>query len=382
MKLRPSKTRRSYSPNSARLLSASNARFIVGRPPSRTSVHGVAHKRAYPFGKRYPQRIVSGCRVPWLRRVPARRAQGLPCNSNRLGEGPPSRRSPFCSRRGSRTKSRSSTRCWRPWSVRPSRPTCGRRLHGAAQRDDRLSELAFAFESVSQGKRLRASQPAVAAEFLFQAGRFFGDVFGDAMGAVTYLERALALSPGHVGAFATLEALLRKTDQSKKLAELYASAAQHRPRAEQASFLRRAAELLEQTPGGDERVMDLLQSILRLEPGDESARARLEALYVRANRFRDVVRMNEQALAAEARPRRRRACRCSGASSRSTPSGCRSRSAPCHTSSTSSRSIRRTKARGASRRSSWSPRASPGAPPRRSRRRSRCRARRRRWRGT
>ena len=176
------------------------------------------------------------------------------------------------------------------------------KLHEAAHRDDRLSEVAFAFESVSQGKRLRTAQPPVAAEFLFQTARFFGDVFGDEAGAVTYLERALALWPDHAGAFAKIDALLSKSRQPKKLAEVYATAAQHRPRGEQVPLLRRAAELLVEAGGADDKVMELLQSLLRLEPGDEDARFRLEALYVKANRFRDVVRLNEQALVAEPPP--------------------------------------------------------------------------------
>src|SRR5580692_753372 len=176
------------------------------------------------------------------------------------------------------------------------------RLHGAALRDDRLSEVAFAFEATSQGKRLRASQPGVAAEFLFQAGRFIADVFGDAAGAVAYLERALALAPTHAPAFVGLETLLQKTQQPKRLAELYATMAQHKPRADQIALLRRAAALHEETGGADDRVADLLQAIVRLEPTDEDARSRLEELYVRANRFRDVARLNEQALAAEAGP--------------------------------------------------------------------------------
>ncbi|MGH7439817.1 MAG: hypothetical protein ACRENE_29365, partial [Polyangiaceae bacterium] len=71
------------------------------------------------------------------------------------------------------------------------------RLAAAAARDGRASELAFAFETVSQGKRLKTLQPPVAAEFLFQAARFFADVFGDEQGAVSCLERALAASPTH-----------------------------------------------------------------------------------------------------------------------------------------------------------------------------------------
>ncbi|HEX3771275.1 MAG TPA: hypothetical protein VHV30_10440, partial [Polyangiaceae bacterium] len=177
-------------------------------------------------------------------------------------------------------------------------PDAWEQLHEAAHRDNRLSEVAFAFESVSQGKRLRAAPQAVAAEFLYQAGRFFGDVFGDEVGAVAYLERALALAPGHAPAFAKIDELLTKQRQHKKLAEICAAAAQHRPRGEQVPLLRRAAELLAEAGGPEDKVIELLQGILRLEPGNEDARARLEALYVRANRFRDVVRLNEQALAA------------------------------------------------------------------------------------
>jgi tetratricopeptide (TPR) repeat protein len=176
------------------------------------------------------------------------------------------------------------------------------RLHAAAQRDDRLSELAFGFESGSQGKRLKLVPPAVGADFLFQAARFFGDVFGDELGAVTYLERALVLVPGHAPAFAKIEQLLQKAGHMRKLADVYAAAAQHRPRAEQAPLLKRGAALLAEAGGADEKVIDLLQHLLRLEPGDEESRAHLEALYVKANRLRDVVRLNEQALAAEPPP--------------------------------------------------------------------------------
>ena len=175
-------------------------------------------------------------------------------------------------------------------------------LHAAAQRDERLSELAFGFESASQGKRLKLVPPAVAADFLFQAARFFGDVFGDELGAVTYLERALVLVPGHVKAFAKIEQLLEKTGNVRKLADVYAATAQHRPRGEQAPILRRAAQLLATAGGADDKVIDLLQLVLRLEPGDEDSRARLEALYVKNNRLRDVVRLNEQALASEPPP--------------------------------------------------------------------------------
>ena len=176
------------------------------------------------------------------------------------------------------------------------------RLDAAAQRDERTSELAFALEGTSHGKRLKTVSPAIASEFLFQAGRFFGDVFGDEVAALTLLERALAAAPSHVGAFGKLEELLTKMGALKKLAELHAAAAQHRPRAEQPRHLRHAADLLAQAGGADDRVIELLQLALRLEPGDEATRAKLEAHCLKANRLRDVVRLNEQALVAEPPP--------------------------------------------------------------------------------
>jgi golgin subfamily B member 1 len=175
-------------------------------------------------------------------------------------------------------------------------------LHAASQRDDRLSELAFGFESAAQGKRLKMVPPAVAADFLYQAACFFGDIFGDELGAVTYLERALVLVPGHAAAFAKIQELLEKAGHPRKLAEVVAAVAQHLPRTEQAPLLRRGAELLAAAGGADEKVIELLQHVLRLEPADEESRSRLEGLYVKANRLRDVVRLNEQALAADPPP--------------------------------------------------------------------------------
>jgi len=177
------------------------------------------------------------------------------------------------------------------------------KLHAAARRDGRAGELAFAFESVAQGKRFKTVSPAVATEFLLQAARFLSDVFGDDLGAVACLERALAVTPTQAEALEKIETLLLKLRQPKKLADVLGSVAQHRPRAEQTALLRRAIDLLSGAGAIDDvRLTDLLQQLLRLEPGDEDARARLEALYVKGNRFRDVLRLNEQALAADPAP--------------------------------------------------------------------------------
>jgi tetratricopeptide (TPR) repeat protein len=176
------------------------------------------------------------------------------------------------------------------------------KIHASARTEAKLGEWALSFDAVAQGKRLKTAPSSVAAEFLFQAGRFFADAVGDEPRAVAYFERALAASPGHAPSFAGVEELLRKSRQLRRLAEIYATAAQHRTRTEQPALLRSAIELLVTAGGADERVVDLSQQILRVDPGDEQTIATLEALLVDAGRFRDIVRLKEQALASEPPP--------------------------------------------------------------------------------
>jgi tetratricopeptide (TPR) repeat protein len=182
-------------------------------------------------------------------------------------------------------------------------------LHEAARRDGCVEGVASAFASVSSGPRMKMLQPSVAAEFHFQAARFLEDVCGDDLGAAMHLERSLEIVPGHLEAFAKMEALLELRQKPDKLAELYARAAPHRPRGQQALMLRRAADCLARAAeaSGDgaptrDRAIAMWEEIVRLEPGDDEARSRLEALCIEAGRFRDAVRLNEQSLARDPPP--------------------------------------------------------------------------------
>jgi golgin subfamily B member 1 len=176
------------------------------------------------------------------------------------------------------------------------------KLHLAAVRDDRLSELAFSYEAVSQGKRLKTQTPPVVAEFLYRASTFFSDAFGDELGAVSYLERALVAQPLHQAAFEKLDAILSKTKNDKALADLCATTAQHRPKGEQIELLKRAAELYSRSPANDEKATEIYQQLLRLDPHDEATRDLLEARLRKANRHRDVARLAEQALTIDPPP--------------------------------------------------------------------------------
>jgi tetratricopeptide (TPR) repeat protein len=194
-------------------------------------------------------------------------------------------------------------------------PDAWDKLQSAARRDACAEGVASAFNKVSNGPRMKAAQPAVAAEFLYQAARFLDDVLEDDLGAAIQLERALVLAPAHADAFAKMETILGRRDRPDKLAELYAIFSTHLPRGQQALMLRRAAEWLERAEeeaGGHsstDKAIEMWHEIVRLEPGDDEARSRLESLYVKAGMFREAVRLNEQSLAREPAPDEYSRCR-------------------------------------------------------------------------
>lgn len=201
-----------------------------------------------------------------------------------------------------------------------SHPELWSLLHEAALRDDRLAELAFAYERMSQDRRAKggagatktasASQemrpalktlvPTAQAEALMHAAVFFEDVFGDSEGALGYLEKVVALAPGNAAAFARLEHVLAARGEGLRLSELYAATAALRTdRQEQLRLLRRAIEICDGFSGEEERTLKLCQQILRIDPGDTAARDSLEARFMDAGRFSDVVKLLEQGLLGE-----------------------------------------------------------------------------------
>src|SRR5260221_5398241 len=152
------------------------------------------------------------------------------------------------------------------------------KLHDAAGREERLSELAFAYESGSQGSRLQAVPGPAASEFLYQAAIFIGGHFGDELGAITYLERAVASNAAHLGAFEKLDQLLTKNRNHRRLAEVCAERSHHRPRAEQLALLKRAAELFDKAGGGgEEKSIEVYQQPHLLEPHGQAPRGQLES---------------------------------------------------------------------------------------------------------
>lgn len=170
------------------------------------------------------------------------------------------------------------------------------KLFAAAVRHDRLSDLAFAFEAVTQDKRIKTLSAGVVAEFMFRAAVFFGDTFGDEDGSHAYLDRALAAQPSHTGARERLESTLVKKGDFAGLGEYYIEATAHRPRAEQIELFRKAAGAFQQARDGQERLVEVLTALVRIAPDDAEARTNLVNALDQTGKTKELSKLLEQAL--------------------------------------------------------------------------------------
>lgn len=182
-------------------------------------------------------------------------------------------------------------------------PDLWQALHEAAGRDDQLSELAFAYEHLAQDKRVKLLAPALQADLFLHAAAFFGDLFGDTDGAISYAERALSAVPGHPEAFSRLEGLLSASQDQRRLAQLYSdAAASERDRDQQLMLLSRASELVESVEGADDLAIEIFQRILRIEPGATATRDALLERFQKSGRARDAAKLLEQTLSGDPAP--------------------------------------------------------------------------------
>jgi tetratricopeptide (TPR) repeat protein len=176
-------------------------------------------------------------------------------------------------------------------------PEFWQRLHDAALRDDRLSELAFAYERIAQDRRLRIMPAPAQAQVALHAADFFSECFGDLDGAVASLERVLQLVPGHPEGYEKLVAICERRRDKERLIQLYLGMAT--PKADKETQLEHLRKALALSADGDEeRTIKIAQQLLRVEPADEQAITLAEHRLLNASRFNDVAKMLEQALAA------------------------------------------------------------------------------------
>ncbi|HKY37851.1 MAG TPA: tetratricopeptide repeat protein [Polyangiaceae bacterium] len=174
------------------------------------------------------------------------------------------------------------------------------KLHRAAVRHEKISDLAMAYEQVATDKRIKLLTGEQQAFIYLRAAEFFQAELGDMDGAITYAERAAAAVPGHPEAFAMLERLYGAADKTARLAELYVDASSRAQQADvKLQLLRRAAELLKDPAQGDDLAITVGQSILKLAPGDESARESVVRRLLAKSRHKEVADVFEQALKRE-----------------------------------------------------------------------------------
>lgn len=177
------------------------------------------------------------------------------------------------------------------------------RLHRAAVRHDKVSDLAMAYEQVATDKRIKLLTGEQQVFIYLQAATFFQVEGGDTEGAIAFAERAAAALPGHAEAFGLLERLYGMANKPVRLAELYVDASSRAQEAEiKLQLLRRAAELVQALPQSDELSIDIAQRILKLVPGDESAREGLVRRLLSRGRHKEVADVFEHALKREPAP--------------------------------------------------------------------------------
>ncbi len=177
------------------------------------------------------------------------------------------------------------------------------KLHGAAVRYGKVSDLALAYEQAAADKRIKLLTGEQQVYIYLRAAQFFQSELGDTNGAIGYAERAAAAVPGHAEAFGLLERLYGMASQPARLAELYADASSRAQDADvKLQLLRRAAELLRDLPQSDDLAIEVAQRILKITPGDGEAREGLVRRLLSRGRHKEVADVFEQALRREPAP--------------------------------------------------------------------------------
>lgn len=182
-------------------------------------------------------------------------------------------------------------------------PALFEKLHAVAVAQDKIADLAFAYESLAQDRRVKLLGAEAQAAVFLQAAHFFADVFGDPDGAASYAERVIAAQPGHAEAVTLLEKLFGDANDSARLAKLYFDLATHdRDPAHQLRRLRQVIEVAGDMPSLNDLTIDALGRLHKLDPADAWVRDTLEQRFCRAGKHREAVKLLENALGREPAP--------------------------------------------------------------------------------
>src|SRR5688572_25468173 len=168
------------------------------------------------------------------------------------------------------------------------------RLHDAATRFGRVSELAAAYEQGLKDPRIKRMPGNVQSGPYLSASRCFADCVRDAATALRHAERSVAASPESPEAFETLEILLVDAQDAGALAKLFAKKASTLPdTTARLALLRRGLALLQVIPDAEEAAAVLQREAFLLNPADEALYESLVRFYESKRRFRDLAKLLE-----------------------------------------------------------------------------------------
>ena len=173
------------------------------------------------------------------------------------------------------------------------------RLHLAAVRDGRLADLAFAYEQITQERRIRSLSPEAQSELYGNAAEFYDELFGDREAAINWAEKALIALPSAQLNFVRLESWLAGLTHAARMARARITVAKCiSDPDERREWIAQALRDLS-VEGSAAPAIEILESIVQIDPDISDAAATLENRLLDVGRFRDAARRMEARLAAD-----------------------------------------------------------------------------------
>ncbi len=175
------------------------------------------------------------------------------------------------------------------------------RFHAAVVRDGLEAQLSDAYSKVSGGPRMKRLPRNAQADVLVHAADWFQGVVGDITAAEGFLEKVLAIAPGHPDAFARLEKRFEKQLDHKRMLHLYASVADAPPRPAPV-FAAQTLNRLLTLPAKDALTDEACRKLVALVPANPKILDALDAHARSTKRVALACELIEQALFDETMP--------------------------------------------------------------------------------
>lgn len=174
------------------------------------------------------------------------------------------------------------------------------RLNQAALRDGRLADLAFAYEQVTQERRVRSLTPEVQGALYGTVAEFYEELMGDRDSALIWAEKAVTAQPCIEPHFVRLERwIVSSGAATSRLARPRVAVAKTvaEPQARRGWLAQALFELSAETNPGI--AIETLEAALQVDPDYSEAAATLDTYMIQAGRFRDAGRRMEARLSNE-----------------------------------------------------------------------------------